>query len=104
MFLLWLIRDVLKPRSPFPSRPFPLFIYCLAIRSLAVLSPFFIVLSAPPPTIVRALHGGRRGNTGALLKSFLRRFVRLHGMIFSGKAEVTMDEEHSCCCCGESLL
>lgn len=31
---------------------------------------------------------GRRGNTGALLKSFLRRFVRLHGMIFSGKAEV----------------
>ncbi|CAM9486147.1 unnamed protein product, partial [Scytosiphon promiscuus] len=30
---------------------------------------------------------GGRGNTGALLKSFLRRFVRLHGMVFSGKAE-----------------
>ncbi|CAN0327687.1 unnamed protein product, partial [Ectocarpus sp. 4 AP-2014] len=26
--------------------------------------------------------GKGRGNTGALLKSFLRRFVRLHGMIF----------------------
>lgn len=34
----------------------------------------------------------RRGNTGALLKSFLRRFVRLHGMIFSGKAEVRSQE------------
>lgn len=30
---------------------------------------------------------GGRGNTGALLKSFLRRFVRLHGMIFSGRAD-----------------
>ncbi|CAM9821978.1 unnamed protein product, partial [Phaeothamnion confervicola] len=30
---------------------------------------------------------GGRGNTGALLKSFLRRFVRLHGILFSGLPE-----------------
>lgn len=44
----------------------------------------------------------RRGNTGALLKSFLRRFVRLHGMIFSGKAEVLLVQQcyvaEQCCC------
>ncbi|KAG5188781.1 hypothetical protein JKP88DRAFT_177663, partial [Tribonema minus] len=38
-------------------------------------------------TLSNSKGAGGRGNTGALLKSFLRRFVRLHGILFSADPE-----------------
>lgn len=80
---------------PYPE---PCAACCWRVKSSEANDPPFVSFSA------RAVHvcvfvclascfGGwrtacSRGNTGALLKSFLRRFVRLHGMIFAGRAEV----------------
>lgn len=59
-----------------------------SLSDLGLVPTFDILVYQPLPHSTRVK---RRGNTGALLKSFLRRFVRLHGMIFSGRADVSPD-------------